>query len=116
MPRGRCRGVHHRAHIVHARFETGQVVRVDTVGKTRAALVEQDQPRERRKPLQEPAVAFVFPVQVEIGNEARHEDEIERSLAYHLVGDPHVAARAYRVSGSATVSPRRKANATNDGA
>ena len=37
-------GVHHRAHIVHARFETGQVMRVDTVGKTRAALVEQDQP------------------------------------------------------------------------
>ncbi|MER8612232.1 hypothetical protein [Mesorhizobium sp. M0435] len=45
-----------------------------------------------RKERQQPAVAFVFPVQVEIGNETRHEDEIERSLADHLIGDPHVAA------------------------
>ncbi|WP_292241509.1 hypothetical protein [Mesorhizobium sp.] len=31
-------------------------------------------------------------MQVEIGNEARHENEIERTLADHLIGDPHVAA------------------------
>ncbi|MER9894325.1 hypothetical protein NKJ40_19980 [Mesorhizobium sp. M0119] len=46
-----------------------------------------------RKERQQPGVALVFPVQVEIGNETRHEDEIERSLADHLIGDPHVAAK-----------------------
>lgn len=32
-------------------------------------------------------------VQVEIGNEARHEDKIERPLPDHLIGDPHIAAK-----------------------
>jgi hypothetical protein len=31
-------------------------------------------------------------MQVEIGDEARHEDEIERTLADHLIGDPHLSA------------------------
>ncbi|MER9949695.1 hypothetical protein [Mesorhizobium sp. M0047] len=37
-------------------------------------------------------MTFVFPVQIEIGNEARHEDEIERPLPDHLIGEPHIAA------------------------
>jgi hypothetical protein len=31
-------------------------------------------------------------VQVEIGNETWDEDEIERTLPDHLIGDPHIAA------------------------
>jgi hypothetical protein len=31
-------------------------------------------------------------MQVEIGNEARDEDEIKRTLADHLIGDPRLAA------------------------
>ncbi|KRB24576.1 hypothetical protein ASD99_28675 [Mesorhizobium sp. Root695] len=30
--------------------------------------------------------------QVEMGNEARHEDKIKRTLPDHLIGDPHIAA------------------------
>lgn len=68
------------------------IATASTWSTSATALVEQDQPRERRKPLQEPCITFVFPVQIEIGNEAWHEDEIERSLAGHLIGDPHIAA------------------------
>jgi hypothetical protein len=38
------------------------------------------------------AVAGIFPVHIEIGNEARNEDKVERALTDDLVGDVHAAA------------------------
>src|SRR6266851_5223665 len=70
---------------------------IDAIAQSGSALVEQDEPRERRQPAQKMAVAGILPVDFEIGDEPRHEDEIERTLAHHLVGDPGFPAR--RISG-----------------
>src|SRR5580692_6658443 len=43
------------------------------------------------------AVPGILPVDFEIGDEPRHEDEIDRTLAHHLIGDPSLAA--CRISG-----------------
>src|SRR6266851_10504157 len=37
-------------------------------------------------------IARVFPMHFEVREKAGHEDEIDRTVADHLVGDPHVAA------------------------
>ena len=86
----RARGVHHRAHVVHAvlqRRRAGNRVR-----KPRAALVEQDQSRERRELLEETRDARVRPLQVEVRDETRHEDEVERTVAHDLKGDVDLPA------------------------
>ena len=51
----RPHGVHHRAHIVHARLQVRQSVVAHTIGEADAALVEQDQPREPAEAIEEPA-------------------------------------------------------------
>ena len=81
--------VHHRADIVHAGFEIGETP--GPIRQAGAALVEADQPRERREPLQEMRRARLFPVILEVRHPARHEDKIERPITDHLVGDIDVA-------------------------
>jgi hypothetical protein len=39
-----------------------------------------------------PCAVRLLPCEVEVRDEARHEDEIERAVARHLVGNPDVAA------------------------
>ena len=85
-------GVHHRAHVVHPGLEVGQMRRVHPVGEPGAALVEVDQPREPRQPPQQPGVARVLPVHLEVRQQPRHEHQVERALPDHLIGDPVVAA------------------------
>jgi hypothetical protein len=68
------------------------MVNVDAVAEARSALVEQDQAAEPGEPPHQVGVARLVPVDVQIGNEARHEDEIDRPVADHLVGDTDVAA------------------------
>jgi hypothetical protein len=82
--------IDHRAHVVHARLDPSE--RRGSVGQTGAALVEPDQSRERPEPFEEARVARLLPVELQVRDEARHEHEIERPLARHLVGDVDVAA------------------------
>lgn len=57
------------------------------VGQTRAALVEQDQPRKRAQPLEHMCERREYPSIVQIGYPARHIDDIERAIADRLIGD-----------------------------
>ena len=67
------------------------------VGQPGAALVEEDQARERGEPLEEARAARLLPVQLEVGDEPGHEDQVDRAVADDLVGDVDVAA--LRVAG-----------------
>ena len=70
--------VHHRAHVVHALLERRQ--RDDRIGQAGAALVEQDQPRERGEPAQKPRERRLLPEALEVRHPAHDEDEIDRPL------------------------------------
>ena len=83
-------GVHHGADVVHALLERRRSG--DRVGEPGAALVEQDQPRERGELVEEPGDARVGPLQVQVRDEARHEHEVERPVADDLISDVDVAA------------------------
>jgi len=71
-------GIHDCAHIVHPHLEIGCAG--DAVRKPGAALVEQDKPREPGKARKEIDRACLLPDQVEVGDEARDEDQIELPL------------------------------------
>ncbi len=86
----RADGVHDGTDVVHARLERGRAA--DAVGHAGAALVEADQPRERRQPLEERREARYRPVKLEMRDVAGDEDEIERAVARDLIGDVDVAA------------------------
>lgn len=73
---GRCfraGRVHDGADVVHPLFERAEA---DAVGQPHAALVEQDQPRERCKSFAEAAVLHHGPEHLEIRDRAGHKDEI----------------------------------------
>ena len=82
--------VHDGAHVVHARLEVGEADA--PVGEPRPPLVEADQPGERPEALEEVSVRRALPVDLEVGEEALHEHEVERAVARHLVGDVDVPA------------------------
>jgi len=69
------------------------------VREARAAVVEQDQARERSEALEESSEPRYLPAIEEVEVE-RAEDEVERTLADHLVRDREVAtARVANISG-----------------
>jgi len=84
--------VHHGAHVVHAHFDGRQVRDIDAIRQPRAALVEEDEPAERRKVAERSGLPGLFPHQLDVRHEARHVDEIERPIADDLVRDAQVAA------------------------
>jgi hypothetical protein len=77
--------VHHGGDIVHRLLQRRRPP--ESVGKPLAALVEDQQPRERRQPAQEAGERRLFPDQLDVGDEARHEDEVQRPLPVDLKGD-----------------------------
>ena len=62
------------------------------VGQAGAALVEHDHAAERPEAREEMRHGRIVPVEVDVGDEAGHVDEVERTLPEHLVGDADVAA------------------------
>jgi hypothetical protein len=83
-------GVHHRPDVVHPGLEVRQVGHA--IREPGAPLVEEDQPREGRQPLEEPAARGLLPEDLEVRHPAGDEDEVPRRIAQHLVGDVDVAA------------------------
>lgn len=71
---------------------------IGPIGEPGAALVEADEPGEGAEALQEASRPGILPVVLEVGHEARHEDEVERPRPGDLIGDVQVAA--LRVLGS----------------
>ncbi len=105
--------VHDGADVVHPRLEV--VDSAVAVGEPRASLVEADEPRERRQPLEEGGVPRLFPVELEVAGKPGHEDEVERPVACDLVRDRDIAAlrvanRASHATIVAQVSPRAEAS------
>ncbi len=105
-------GIHDGANIVHPGFEVWQIAIVDPVAEAGTPLVELDESCKGAEPLEQVTVAGVFPVNFEIGKKSRHEDEIDRAVADHLIGDPHIAAsgipglgRFHKVSARFYVGP-----------
>jgi hypothetical protein len=86
----RVDGVHHGTHVVHPLLEGWHALH--RVRKPGAALVEDDQARERGELLEEARDRRVLPVPLEMTEEARHVHEVDRPLAQHLIGDARVAA------------------------
>src|SRR5215210_40764 len=84
--------VHDGANVVHPLLERRQLIVGDVVGEAGAALVEQDQARERREPPEEARQLRLLPHELDVRDPAGNVDEIERPLAHDLVGDVDVAA------------------------
>ena len=61
-----------------------------------AALVEEDEPPDRGEPPVEAGQLRVLPAGLEGADPAVDEDEVERSVADDLVGDPDVVAAGER--------------------
>jgi hypothetical protein len=82
--------VHDRADVVHPRLEVGEAD--VAVGEPGAALVEADEPREGREPVEDARVGGMLAVDLEVREEARDEDEVERPVTRDGVRDVDVAA------------------------
>ena len=89
-------GAHHGAHVSHALLERQVAYRA--VRQAGVALVEQDQPAERRQALEEPGRVRALPQQVEVTHQAGDEQDVPVALAENLVGDVH-AVVGQRVAG-----------------
>src|SRR4029453_16122196 len=62
--------------------------RAGGVGRPRASPVEQDQPAEGRQPSEEQADPRVLPAEVDVAIAPADQDQVGRTLAEDLVGDP----------------------------
>ncbi len=94
----RSDGFHHSAHVLHLRFECKLLFSLDNViGQSRAASVQEDQPAERRKCHREGRRSSRVPDRSN-PEARRHDDEIHRTVAGHLVSDVH-AVGGLRVAG-----------------
>ncbi len=82
--------VHHRPHVVHALLERRELG--DAIGEAGAALVDQDEARERRQAVEKAREGRLGPEVLEVRDPAHDEDEIARTAADDLVGDVDVAA------------------------
>ena len=114
--------IEHRSQIVHPLFQRRRPS--DPVRQPRTALVERDQPRERRQPLEEAPVGRQLPRVLDLIRPAARVDKIQRTPADHLVGDAEIAAPRvtrirwpHRTEGSQPpirpVSPRAQRVRTN---
>ena len=63
-----------------------------TVGQALTALVEEDQAREGREPVEQARGRRVLPDGLDVEDEARDEHEVERTLAMDLVRDADAVA------------------------
>jgi len=86
---------HHGHEVLHALLERRDLAH--RIREPRAALVEQDEPGERRQAVQHARHDGHLPVVLHVRDEAGDEHQIEGPVAHHLVGDVHVAA--LRVAG-----------------
>ena len=81
--------VHHGSHVVHPLLERRQVTLRDRIRHPGAALVEEDEARERGEPLEAVDEARKLPRQLDVRHPPRDVHEVGRSLADHLKRDVH---------------------------
>jgi hypothetical protein len=78
-------GVEHGAQVRHTLLE--RRYRRHGIGQPGAGLVVHDHPRERRKALVEARDLGVAPLYVDVRDEARDDDEVDRAITEDLVGN-----------------------------
>jgi hypothetical protein len=88
--------VHDGTHVVHSFFEAGDP---RPVREPRAAFVEHDQARERRQTSEVSRLIVVLPLQLEIRDERRDVDQVNRTIAHHLKCDADIATARVSRSG-----------------
>ena len=71
--------LHHGAHVVHPLLERRQAILGHAVGQAGAALVEQDQPAERRQPAIERRQGRRLPRHLDVGDVAADDDQVDRA-------------------------------------
>ena len=85
------RSVHDGANVVHTRLDGRKVMERHLIRQPGPALVEQDQPRERRDVSQHPSERRVLPRHLEVGDPAGHVHDVDRPLTQHLIGNADIA-------------------------
>jgi hypothetical protein len=85
-----ARSIHDRSHIVHPRLERRYFPHA--VRKSRAALVQHEHARKRRKSLDVPDEQRLFPGRQEVARVRANEDEVDGAVPDDLVSDRDVAA------------------------
>jgi phage terminase large subunit-like protein len=106
--------VHHGADVVHPLFQRRQLVGRDGIGHPGAALVEQDQARERGETLEAGGEVGQFPGELDVRDPAGHVDQVYWAVADDLVGDVdvpglRVARVGRRLHGSRFAEPKARA-------
>ena len=86
----RAHRVEHCAHIVHALFQRRHLQ--DGIGEPGTPFVEQDEPRHPRQALEKAREGGLAPGILEVADPAHDENQVDWSVAKHLVGDVDVAA------------------------
>ena len=79
--------VEHRAHVGDLVVDAELAV----VRQPRAAAIHEDQPREARQALEEPREPGVLPDVLDVVDERADEQQVDRPVAVHLVGEVDVA-------------------------
>jgi hypothetical protein len=108
----RADSVEHSSHVVHARLQ--RRCAGDRVGHARSTLVEPNQPREGREPVDELSKTGELPIELDMTHERWHPHEIEGTLAGDLIREVNVSAlrvpRAASVHGESVRACHRFCN------
>src|ERR687898_391295 len=110
-------GIHHDLDVVHPFLEPWEVAQGHGVGDAGSALVETENPREPRQPLEVRGHRGLLPHGVAVRDPVRHEHEVYGPGAEELVGDI-TAFRRFRVTSFGTghvviLVPARPARASS---
>ena len=92
----RSGGVHHGADVIALQLEHGGLG--PSVGESHTPHVEEDQPGELRQTLKEVGPSRLLPHQLHVRPDAARVDEVDRTVADHLVRDGG-SIRRLRVAG-----------------
>ena len=80
--------VHHGTDVVDSLIQRRKADAA--VGKPRAPFVKTYESGERFQPMQEPCVSRLVPHQLEMRNESRRENNVDRAVTSNLVGNKNI--------------------------
>jgi hypothetical protein len=84
----RARLLEHRTNVIDLLLQRGRPG--DPAGHPGATPIKLNQPRERRKPREQPCRRRYVPIELNVREPPRHDQHIERPVTGQLVGDLHI--------------------------
>ena len=100
--------VHDRDRVLRPAGRRDRVGGTDARGHAHPAMVEPDDPAERRQPAVEAEHRRLGVDRVDRNERPRHHDQIDRAIAEHLIGDVQIAARCVASSRCADDTATRR--------